>query len=204
VQRLGRKARFEDDRPQHVKRLTERRDRVALLGVGRPELAEQTPTVFANPIQPAQLTVEGPQLVVEMPQHLTEPARVIDVNRRMALRDRLNLGNPLGERHPQTVVVVRPPARSTGSLTRPTPKAPRTQHGDLALKPLPRVAVKRHRSGHHASHDRRGTKPHQHIASRMDDDHLVQLQPAPRRHRAGGRHGMLFESAGHSEQSRKS
>jgi hypothetical protein len=37
--------------------------------------------------------------------------------------------------------------------------------------------MKRDRSGHQASDDRRGTEMHQHIASRADDDCRVHLQP---------------------------
>jgi hypothetical protein len=64
VQRLGRKAWFKDDRPQHVELVAKRRDRVALPSVGRPELAQQTLNVFAKLTQPAQLTLEWPQIIV--------------------------------------------------------------------------------------------------------------------------------------------
>jgi hypothetical protein len=66
--------------------------------------------------------------------------------------------------------------------------------------------MERHCSGHHTSDDWRGTKVHQHIACRLQDVGLgqVQLQPTCRRDRAGSRNGPLLEGADHSEQSRTS
>jgi len=75
------------------------------------------------------------------------------------------------------------------------------EHGDLALKPPPRIIMKRDRSGHHACDDRRGTQMHQHIASRVDDDCRVQLQPLRGGNRTGRRQSTLFGSAEHLEQS---
>jgi hypothetical protein len=83
------------------------------------------------------------------------------------------------------------PSRSSRSCWRPSAR----------FDGPPRVVVKRHRSGHHASDDRRGTKMHQHIAPRVDDDGLVQLQPVRGRNRAGRRQSTLFGSADHLEQS---
>ena len=52
VQRLGREARFKDDRSQRGQPLAKRRDRGALLGVGRSQLAEQTLDVVAQLTRP--------------------------------------------------------------------------------------------------------------------------------------------------------
>ena len=108
VRRLGPEARFKDDRSQRVEPLAQRADRGALPGIGRSQLAEKTLDIVAQLTRPAELAIVRPQYIVQISQHLTKIARVIGADPRVDPRCRFDIRIPLGERHPQTVMVVGP------------------------------------------------------------------------------------------------
>jgi len=64
-------------------------DRVGLPSVGRPKLAVQALDVLAKGTQVAQVTVERSQLIVQIPQRLTESISVIEVGCGLDVRDPL-------------------------------------------------------------------------------------------------------------------
>jgi hypothetical protein len=202
VQSLGREVRCEHGCPRQVQVVAKRRDRSALRSVGRPELGKQALDVVTNVSQPAQLTPECPQRIMQFPQDPTEPARVLRVRAKLILWSRLDLGNPLGERHPEAVVAVRARRDQPAQGHRQAGRCQELEYRDLALKPCLRVVVKRNRSGHDARDDRRGAKVHEHVAVRMDHDRLVHLHPGGSRDGVRGRESTLLESARHSGQSR--
>jgi hypothetical protein len=124
------------------------------------------------------------------------------VNPRMALRSRLNLGNPLSEGHPQTVAAVRTGGDYSTRRYRQARRRQELERRDLALKPFLGIVVKRDRAGHHARNHWCWAKMYQHIACGVDDDCVIGRDPVGSSDRAGGRDGASFESGGHSEHCR--
>ena len=143
--------------------------------------------VFAESSQASQVTVERLQLVVEVPERSAQTTGVIEV------AWLLNIGDPLCERHPQAVVLMR--ARCDQRTRRDGYPRGRQEpeNRDLALKPPFRIGVQRDSSGHHAGNDRGGSQVHEYVAPGGDDRGFILRKAVSVRNDAGGRKRAAFQ-----------
>jgi hypothetical protein len=71
----------------------------------------------------------------------------------------------LPERHPETLILVRPRCKHISGWDGQTPFSQESPDGDLASKPSLDVTVQHRCAGHHSRHNRSGFEMHKHITA---------------------------------------